>query len=166
LAQKIPENFLTFSGKKMEHLPPNPLFHKPQSIVAAKNILYAVLFLEIITWSVARWMPGSYSPVSAQTVVTLLVTVAIIFALIKCVTMGMKWARIVLLVLFVLAMAFYVWAFRAMWQTNMLLAVLTLLEVALGAAAMGFLFARESTLWFDRVREKAADEPHKMKHPE
>ena len=162
----IPENFLTFSGKKMEHLPPSPLFHKPQSIVAAKNILYAVLFLEIIDWAVARWMPGSFSPVSAQTIVTLIVTVGILFALIKCVTMGMKWARIVLLVLFVLAMAFYVWAFSAMWQTNMLLAVLTLLEVALGAAAMGFLFARESTLWFDRVREKAADEPHKMKQPE
>jgi hypothetical protein len=162
----IPENFLTFSGKKMEHLPPNPLFHKPQSIVAAKNILYAVLFLEIIDWAVARWMPGSVSAVSAQTIVTLIATVAILFALIKLVTMGMKWARIVLLVLFVLAMAFYVWAFSAMWQTNMLLAVLTLLEVALGAAAMGFLFARESTLWFDRVREKATDEPHKMKHPE
>jgi drug/metabolite transporter (DMT)-like permease len=150
----------------MEHLPPNPLFHKPQSLVAAKNILYAVLFLEIITWAVARWMPGSYSPVSAQTVVTLIVTVAILFALIKCVTMGMKWARVVLLVLFLLGLVAYAWAFNVVWQTNILIAVLSLLQTVLEAVALGFLFARESTLWFDRVREKAADEPHKMKRPE
>ena len=150
----------------MEHLPPNPLFHKPQSIVAAKNILYAVLFLEIITWAVARWMPGSLSPVSAQTVVTLIVTVAILFALIKCVTMGMKWVRVVFLVLFVLWLVAYAWAFPVVWQTNILIAVLELLESVLEAVALGFLFARESTLWFDRVREKAADEPHKIKRPE
>jgi NADH:ubiquinone oxidoreductase subunit 6 (subunit J) len=145
----------------MEHPSPGPLFHKPQSIVAAKNILYAVLFLEIITWAIARWMPGGNLPVTAQTVVTLIVTVAIIFALIKFVTMGMKWARVVLLVLFILGLVVYVWGFRIVWQTNILIAVLSLLQTVLEAVALGFLFARESTLWFDRVREKAADEPHK-----
>jgi hypothetical protein len=150
----------------MEHLPPSPLFHKPQSIVAAKNILYAVLFLEIIDWAVARWMPGSFSPVSAQTVVTLIVTVAILFALIKFVTMGMKWVRVVLLVLFLLGLVAYGWAFSVLWQTNILIAVLGLLQTVLEAVALGFLFARESTLWFDRVREKAADEPHKIKRTE
>ncbi len=150
----------------MEHLPADPLFHKPQSIVAAKNILYAVLFLEIITWTVARWLPGANLPVTAQTVVTVIVTVAVMFALIKYVTMGMKWARIVLLVLFLLGLAAYAWAFNFWWQTNILIAVLSLLQTVLEAVALGFLFARESTLWFDRVREKAADEPHKVKRPE
>jgi hypothetical protein len=145
----------------MEHPSPGPLFHKPQSIVAAKNILYAVLFLEIITWAIARWMPGGNLPVTAQTVVTLIVTVAILFALIKCVTMGMKWARVVLLVLFILGLIVYAWGFSNVWQTNILIAVLSLLQTVLEAVALGFLFARESTQWFDRVREKAADEPHK-----
>ena len=145
----------------MENLPANPLFHKPQSIVAAKNILYAVLFMEIITWAIARWLPGNNMPLSVQTIVTLVVTVAILFALIKCVTMGMKWARIVLLVLFLLGLIAYAWTFSAFWQTNMLIAVLSLLQTVLEAVAMWFLFARESTLWFDRVREKAQDEPHK-----
>jgi hypothetical protein len=162
----MPENFHIFSGKKMEHLPPNPLFHKPQSIVAAKNILYAVLFLEIITWTVARWLPGGNLPVTTQTVVTMIVTVAVMFALIKCVTMGMKWARVVLLVLFLLGLVAYAWAFNVWWHTNILIAVLSLLQTILEAVALGFLFARESTLWFDRVREKAKDEPHQMKHPE
>jgi len=157
----MPEKFHIFSGKKMEHPSPGPLFHKPQSIVAAKNILYGVLFLEIITWAVARWMPGSFSPVSAQTVVTLIVTVAVMFALIKCVTMGMKWARVVLLVLFILGLVAYAWGFSVVWQSNILIAVLRLLQTVLEVVALGFLFARESTLWFDRVREKAADEPHK-----
>jgi hypothetical protein len=75
--------------------------------------------------------------------------------------MGMKWARIVLLVLFLLGLIAYVWAFSVMWETSILIAVLTLLQTILEAVALGFLFTRDSTLWFDRVREKEKDEPHK-----
>jgi hypothetical protein len=145
----------------MENLPPNPLVHKPLSIVAAKNILYAVLFMEVITWTISRWKPVAYAAPTAQTVITLIVTLVLMFALIKCVTAGMKWARVVLLVLFLLGLIAYIWAFNIMWQTSILIAVLTLLQTILEAVALGFLFTRESTLWFNRVREKAQDEPHK-----
>jgi hypothetical protein len=156
--QKI---FLTFSGKTMENLPPNPLFHKPLSIVAAKNILYAVLFMEVITWTISRWRPVAYAAPTAQTIITIIVTMVILFVLIKCVTAGMKWARVVLLVLFLLGLFAYAWNFGVLWQTNILIAVLELLQTILEAVALGFLFTRDSTLWFDRVREKAMDEPHK-----
>ena len=148
----------------MENLPPNPLFHKPLSIVAAKNILYAVLFMEIITWAISRMRPVAYAAPTAQNILTLIVTVALMFALIKCVTMGMKWARIVLLVLFLLGLIAYGWAFSVLWQTSILIAILDLLQTILGAVALGFLFTRDSTLWFDRVREKAQDEPHQVPH--
>jgi hypothetical protein len=145
----------------MENLPPNPLFHKPLSIVAAKNILYAVLFMEVITWAISRWRPVAYAAPTAQTIITIIVTVVIMFVLIKCVTAGMKWARVVLLVLFLLGLFAYAWDFGVLWQTSILIAVLDLLQTILEAVALGFLFTRDSTLWFDRVREKAMDEPHK-----
>lgn len=148
----------------MENLPPNPLFHKPLSIVAAKNILYAVLFLEVITWAISRWRPVAYAAPTAQNIVTLIVTVVVLFALIKWVTMGLKWARVALLVIFLLGLIAYAWSFSVLWQTSILIAILDLLQTILGAVALGFLFTRDSTLWFDRVREKAQDEPHQVPH--
>jgi hypothetical protein len=143
----------------MEHIPPSPLFHKPASIVAAKNILYAVLFLSILNWALGWWTTTMYDPAPAQSIVILVVTVGITFALIKCIGLGKKWARVVLLVLFLLGLVVYPWAFAALLKANIVVAVLSLLVTTLQFIALYFLFSRASTQWFDRVREKARDEP-------
>ena len=143
-----------------EHLSPSPLFHKPLSIVAAKNLLYAVLFLNLITWAIGWWSAGVYSAAPIQSIVILVVTVAVTFLLIKCVGLGMKWARVVLLVLVLLGLAGYLWSFSLLWKASIVIAVLSLLQLILEAVALGYLFSRDSTLWFDRVREKGRDEPH------
>jgi len=149
----------------MEHIPPTPLFHKPASIVAAKNILYAVLFLGIITWALGWWTTAMYVRAPAQSVVILVVTVGITFALIKYIGLGMKWARVVLLVLFLLGLVVYPWTFMAMLKASMLVAVLSLFQSILEMIALYFLFSRTSTQWFNRVREKARDEPAAVPKP-
>jgi len=143
----------------MEHIPPTPLFHKPTSIVAAKNILYAGIFLAILTWGLGWLTRTMYAPAPAQSVVILIVTVGITFALIKCIGLGMKWARIVLLVLFLLGLVVYPWTFVAVLKVSMLVAVLILLQTILQIIALYYLFSRASTQWFNRVQEKAHDEP-------
>jgi hypothetical protein len=151
--------FLTLSRKTMEHIPPSPLFHKPASIVAAINILYAGLFLSILNWALGWWTTTIFDAAPAQSIVTLVVTVGITFALIKCIGLGRKWARVVLLVLFLLGLVVYAWAFAALLKASIVAAVLSLLLTSLQIIALYFLFSRASTQWFNRVREKARDEP-------
>jgi hypothetical protein len=143
-----------------EQTPAGPLFHKPLSIVAAKNLLYAVLFLNVITWAIGWWSAGVYLDAPIQSIVILIVTVVVTFVLIKCVGLGMKWARVILLVLFLLGLAGYLWACGTLWKISIVIAVLSLLQLIVEAVALGYLFSRESTLWFDRVREKERDEPN------
>jgi hypothetical protein len=143
----------------MEHVPPSPLFHKPASIVAAKNILYATLFLSILTWALCRWTTTMYASTPVESVVILVVLVGITFAVIKCIGFGMKWARVVLLVLFLAGLAVLPWTFVAMLNASMVVAVLSLLQTILQILALYYLFSRTSTQWFDRVKEKAQNEP-------
>lgn len=137
----------------------SPLFHKPLSIIAVKNLLYVVIFLDVITWAIWRWWSQPYAVQNANTLVILVVTTAILYGSIKCVTTGMKWARVVLLVLLLLELIAYIWFCRVLWQTVILVAVLILLQIILQIVALCFLFTRESTVWFDRIREKAENEP-------
>jgi hypothetical protein len=141
------------------NLPSSPLFHKPLSIIAVKNLLYVAIFLDVITWAIWHWWSQPYAVRNANTLVILVVTTAILYALIKCVTIGMKWARVVLLVLLLLELIAYIWFCRVLWQTVILVAVLNLLQIILQMSALYFLFTRESTVWFDRIREKAENEP-------
>lgn len=143
----------------MEHVPPTPLFHKPVSIIAAKNILYAGLFLSVLTWALGWWTTTLYAPAPVESVVILIVIVGITFALIKCIGMGMKWARVVLLVLFLVGLAVLPWTFVAVLKASMLVAVLSLMQTILQIIALYYLFSRASTQWFNRVKEKAQDEP-------
>jgi hypothetical protein len=143
----------------MEHIPPSPLFYKPASIVAAKNVLYAQLFLSILNWALGSWTTTVYDAAPAQNIVTLVVTVGITFALIKFIGLGKKWARVVLLVLFLLGLVVYSWGFVALLKASMVVAVLSLLLAILQIIALYFLFSRASTQWFNRVQEKSRDEP-------
>jgi hypothetical protein len=143
----------------MEHIPPGPLFHKPASIVAAKNILYAGLFLSILTWALGRWTTNMYTSTPVESAVILVAIVGITFALIKCIGLGIKWARVAILILFLLGLAVLPWTFVALLNASMVVAVLILLLTILQIIALYYLFSRASTQWFDRVREKARDEP-------
>jgi hypothetical protein len=143
----------------MEHLPPSPLFHKPASIVAAKNILYADLFLGILSWAIGRWTTTMYALAPIESIAILIVMVGIIFGLIKCIGLGRKWARVVLLVIFLLGLVAYPWTFAGMLKASILIAVLSLLQAILQAIALYYLFSRTSTEWFNKVQEKAHEEP-------
>jgi hypothetical protein len=121
--------------------------------------LYAGLFLSVLTWALGWWTTTLYAPTPVESVVILIVIVGITFALIKCIGMGMKWARVVLLVLFLLGLAVLPWTFVAVLKASMLVAVLSLMQTILQIIALYYLFSRASTQWFNRVKEKAQDEP-------
>jgi len=140
-------------------LPESPLFHKPKSIIAAMNILYATLFLGIINWAIGQWTMNLPTGADVQRVITLIITLVIVFALIKQVGLGRKWARVVLLILFIAGLVFYLWAFPTLYKANLLVAVISLLQAVLQLVALIFLFSKDSTQWFNRVHATAENEP-------
>src|ERR1700722_8952790 len=126
-------------------LPEGPLFHKPSSIIAAMNILYATLFLGIINWAIGKWgtNPPPSSPI--EEAVVALVMLGIIFSLIKLIGLGKKWARVVLLVLLVLDILIFPAALGPIFKFNLLVGVLYVFQFLLQAVALFFLFSKAST---------------------
>jgi len=139
-------------------VPEGPLFHKPSSIIAAMNILYATLFLGIINWAIGQWGTGVHPASPGGEWVVLLVPLGIISSLIKLVGLGKKWARVVLLVYFLAAILFYFWTLGALFNSNLLVGVLSVFQALLQAVALIFLFLQASTQWFNHVHSYAQNE--------
>jgi hypothetical protein len=140
-------------------LPPGPLFHKPRSIIAAINILYATLFLGAINSMISQFSNPQTGEKRAEGIVILIITIVVVFILIKQIGAGRKWARTVLLVLFLLGLAGYLWVGLEMFRINLLVAVIALLETILQITALLYLFSKESTAWFHHVGSFKQSEP-------
>jgi hypothetical protein len=139
-------------------IPQGPLFHKPTSIVAAMNILYATLFLGVINWAVGQWGTAVRPASPVEGVVILLVTLGLMFWLIKMIGQGKKWARVVLLVLIVLGILVYPLTLMAIFKSNLLLGVLSIFQALLQIVALVFLFSPASTQWFNHVHSFVENE--------
>ena len=138
--------------------PQGPLFHKPKSIIAATNILYATLFLGVIRWLIGQLSlaPTGRSPVPM--VIGLVLGLLIYFFLIKQIGAGKKWVRVVLLVLFIVGVPLYLWGSFGPYKANLLMNVISLLQAVLQIIALVYLFSKESTTWFDHVETFKKDE--------
>jgi hypothetical protein len=136
-------------------LPEGPLFHKPSSIIAAMTLLYATLFLGVINWAIGEWGTAVHPASPGEGVVVLLITLVIIFGLIKMIGLGKKWARVVLLVLFVLGVLAYPWTLGPIFKSNLLVGVLSVFQALLQAVALVFLFSQASTQWFNKVHSES-----------
>jgi hypothetical protein len=139
-------------------LPEGPLFHKPTSIIAAMNILYAMLFLGIVNWAIGEWSMHLSPGDRVKRAIILVVTVIIIFGLIKMIGLGKKWARVVLLVLFVLGVLVLPRTLGPLFQFNLLVGVLAVFQALLQAVALVFLFLQVSTQWFNHVHSYTQNE--------
>ena len=131
----------------------DPIFHKPKSILAAKNILYANIFLGLLNSVLQRWMGPSDVRMNMEGVVISLVTLLLLVFLTRMIGAGKKWARTVLLVLFILGVAAYGFALMPMIRANILTGVLSIFSAILQVIALVFLFSRDSTHWFNFVEE-------------
>ena len=74
-------------------IPSTPLFHKPKSILAAKNILYAVIFLGIIIMVVIGMNIGFPNYSGTPGWFAAIASLVIVFLLVRFIELGKKWAR-------------------------------------------------------------------------
>jgi hypothetical protein len=132
--------------------PTDPIFHKPKSIIAAKNLLYASIFLIIVNSGIGEMTNsfGGYSII--QGLIINLVTIVLLFILARMIGLGRSWARTVFLILFVLGIALLLFGIVAIFKMNLLIGILDVLQVVLQFMALKFLFSKESTHWFLSVQ--------------
>jgi len=110
------------------------------------------MFLGIINWTITQWMTDLHSSAPVEGVIILIVTLLVIFILIKQIGFGRKWARIVLLVLFIAGLLIFPWTLSVLFKANLLIGIISLLQALMEIVALVFLFSKESTQWFNRVR--------------
>jgi hypothetical protein len=130
-------------------IPGDPLFHKPKSIIAARNILYTAFFLEALVFilqQVIREIPAhqDISVFFSNGILLVLLYVAI-----RYIGFGKKWARILFLVLFVLLVLASEIFVPFLFRTNLALGFLFVLQVLLQVLALVFLYSKNSNEWFN-----------------
>jgi hypothetical protein len=147
--------------KIMPTLPADPLFHKPPSIIAAKRILYAGVFMAMINWALRNFVVAVRLDTDSMvgSAIIFVLTMGLILWLIRSIGLAKKWARVVLLVLYILGVAIFPWSLLPLFHASMLLGVLLVFEALLNLLALIFLFSKESTRWFNRAHLADLDEP-------
>jgi hypothetical protein len=135
-------------------IPQGPAFHKPKSIVAAKNILYASLFMGFLSALVRYSKLGiANNGGIAAIALTILGFLAIIF-LIKAMNRCIKWARTALLVLICALVFTIVFSlFQSQQITGVVEGTLLVLQALLQILSLFFLYSQDSNIWLNKGQE-------------
>jgi hypothetical protein len=133
-------------------IPTDPVFHKPQSIVAAKNILFSTIFLALLILIVCKITSGFGKLADMEVWTFAIITFIIIWFLTRQIGLGRKWARILLLVFFLAGTVSTIFTFMQVLKANLLIEILFTMLILLQVLAMIFLFTQKSTQWFNSVQ--------------
>jgi hypothetical protein len=137
-------------------IPPGPLFHKPKSILASRNILYATLFLGVLGSAIGEFSAGMHSYSNPLAISTTIISFVLQLVIIRQIGFGHKWARTVLLILFILGMLATPLYVPFLFKTSLALGFLFALQMILQIMALVFLFSKNSNVWFNRVKTDPA----------
>ncbi len=75
-------------------IPAGPLFHKPKSIIAARNILYTALFLEALVFIFQQVIRDTPAHADIRVVFSNGIMLVLMYIAIRYIGFGKKWARI------------------------------------------------------------------------
>jgi hypothetical protein len=130
-------------------IPSGPAFHKPKSFIAAKNLLYASLFISAIAVFLRDSSVGLANNGGVQGLLLTAVGYALVIFLIKQMSLCRKWARTVLLVLFILILVSYLFMIKAYAVIDFYEGALLVLQFLLQILALIFLYRQECNTWFN-----------------
>ena len=133
-------------------IPVGPLFHKPKSIIAARNILYASLFLAFISFIILEFGLNLPGHPNMKTLVSNGVLLVLLYVAIRYVGFGKKWARTLFLVLFILNVAASPIYVPFIFKTNLALGFLFILQMLLQILALIYLYSKSSSEWFNSFK--------------
>ncbi len=130
-------------------IPAGPLFHKPKSIIAARNILYAALFLQALVFILLRFTSIAYGNQDTMVLFSNGILVVLLYVAIRYIGFGKKWARILFLVLFIINVFSSKFFVPFLFKTNLAVGFLFVLQMLLQVLALVFLYRKSSNEWFN-----------------
>ena len=143
---------LTFAG--YHYMQQNtPLFHKPKSIIAAKNILFAAIFLGFLDSILAQLRFEPDDQHRFPFIVIAVLTALILYILTRQIGLGYRWARTIFLILFILELLAYPFTMAPIFRASMIVGFLRVVITLLQLLALVFLYSNDSRDWFNRLAE-------------
>lgn len=133
--------------------PQGPLFHKPKSIIAAKNILYASVFLGILGSLIGEFSTDLQNYSSLRGLVITIGSLGLLLIAIRQLGLGRKWARTVLLILLLFGLLSAPIYAPFLFRNSLLLGFLFVLQCILQITALAFLYSKESNVWFNSFKK-------------
>jgi hypothetical protein len=131
-------------------IPADPAFHKPKSFIAAKNLLYASIFIGILAVVFRDYTLSITNNGGVRALILTAAAFLIIIILIKQMSLCKKWARTTLLILYLLALASYTFSFSNGYVITIYEAALLVFQTALEILAFIFLYKTECNHWFNK----------------
>jgi hypothetical protein len=130
-------------------IPAGPLFHKPKSIIAARNILYTALFLEALVFIIQQFISTTAGQPDIRVLFSNGILLVLLYVAIRYIGFGKKWARVLFLVLFILNVLASKIFVPFLFKTNLALGFLFVLQMLLQILALVFLYSKSSNEWFN-----------------
>ena len=130
-------------------IPAGPLFHKPKSILAARNILYASLFLGVLGLLIREFSTVLPDPSPIRMLIFNLVTLLLLFIAIRYIGFGKKWARTLFLILFIVSAGASRIFVPFIFSASLVLTFLFILQILLQLLALRYLYSKTSNEWFN-----------------
>jgi hypothetical protein len=130
--------------------PSDPIFHKPKSIIAAKNLLYASLFIGFISVIMRNISLGLSNNGRFFALPLTIIGFCLMLFLIKEVGLRKNWARIILLVFVFAKLPIISIFFNSGYKSTFLEFPLFVFSLVLQLIAILFLFQKESNAWFKK----------------
>lgn len=129
--------------------------HKPIQVRSAVGLFYLALSLSLIQPFIAS---SAMARPPAPVVLAMAVAAVVTVFLIEFVSIGRNWARIVYLVLTILALPLSLLAFRVHLQHSWLAAVCTVAQLAAHGVGLWLVFSAPGRAWF-RAGQKQGRNP-------
>jgi hypothetical protein len=130
-------------------IPAGPLFHKPKSIIAARNVLYTALFLEALVFIIQQFISTTPGQPDIRVLFPNGILLVFLYVAIRYIGFGKKWARVLFLVLFILNVLASKIFVPFLFKTNLALGFLFVLQMLLQILALVFLYSKSSNEWFN-----------------
>ena len=137
------------ANKTMMKTGEGPLFHKPKSFIAAKNLLYASIITAVLTIVMHYLFYGAFNNNATTSFVLIALAYLILFLIVKQMSLCRKRARTIVPVICIVIIATYIFLFDNEPEVSFIEIGLFAIQALLQITAVVFLYKEECNIWFN-----------------